>query len=257
MNKIVKIAFSIIVATLAFIAEAKIPTYTNERLQYRVTYKWGFIQKKAGSAEIKLTRDSTEFSAMLTARTQPWADRIFMVRDTLRGTMRLNDMAPTQYIKATHENGVYRHDVLDYTYNPDNTITAKSKRYKKKKNAVTERSDTTLHAPMPGTDMLSVYYLVRRLPFESMAVGTVAYANIFSGKKIEDLAVKYAGIETVKLDEVEYNCYRIDFTFSSERLKDSSAPMRAWISTEGSRIPIKLEGELPVGKIQVLWEGNN
>lgn len=238
-------------------AEAAIPTYTNEHLQYRVTYKWGFIQKKAGSAEITLKRDSTEYSATLTARTQPWADRIFMVRDTLSGTMRLTDMAPTQYIKATHENGVYRHDIIDYTYNPDNTITAKCKRYKKQKNTPAERSDTTLHATMPGTDMLSVYYLVRRLPFDSMKAGTVAYAKIFSGKKIEDLAVEYAGIETVKLDGVKYQCYRIDFTFSSERLKNSSAPMKAWISTEGSRIPIKLEGELPIGKIQVLWEGNN
>ncbi|MBE6305406.1 MAG: DUF3108 domain-containing protein [Bacteroidales bacterium] len=255
MMRLARISLLLFTSIISFMVEASIPTYTNEHLQYRVTYKWGFIQKKAGSAEITLRRDSTEFSAILTARTQPWADHIFMVRDTLKGTMRLSDMAPTQYIKATHEDGVYRHDVINYTYNPDNTITAKSKRYKKQKNTPAERSDTVLKAPMPGTDMLSVYYLVRRLPFESMKVGTVAYAKIFSGKKIENLAVEYAGLETVKLDGVKYQCYRINFTFSSERLKNSSAPMRAWISTEGNRIPIKLEGELPIGKIQVLWEG--
>lgn len=229
------------------------PDYHDEDLSYRVTYKWGLIHKQAGEANFKLKRHADNYSAILTARTQPWADRIFQVRDTLSGTMRLGDMAPILYVKSTMEKGTYRHDVIHYTYNHDNTITAKCSRYKKKKNQPAEHSDTVLNAPAPGTDMLSVYYLVRKLPFDSMKPGDVAYAKIFSGKKVEDLAVRYEGRETVKLDGISYPCYHIGFTFTSERMKNSSAPMQAWISTEGNRIPVKLIGELPVGKIQVLY----
>jgi len=57
----------------------------------------------------------------------------------------------------------------------------------------------------------------------------------------------------VKLNGHTYECYRVRFTFSVDRLQNSSAPMRAWIHTDGTRIPIKLEGELTIGKIQVLW----
>lgn len=245
----------IFLAAMAALGVCAQPQYTDEHLSYRVTYKWGLIHKQAGSAEFILKKNPHDYSAILTARTQPWADRIFQVRDTLSGSMRHSDMAPLRYVKATNEGGVYRNDVIDYTYNPDNTITAKCRRYKKAKNKPAERSDTVLTAPMPGTDMLSVYYLVRRLPFDTMKPGTVAYAKIFSGKKIEDLAVRYDGIETIKLDGKKYECYKIGFSFSSERLKNSSAPMKAWISTESDRIPIKLVGELPIGKIQVLWNG--
>lgn len=236
-----------------------IPTYTDETLIYRVTYKWGFIQKQAGSANFILRKTPDYYTARLTARTQPWADRIFMVRDTLSGHMRLKDMAPLLYDKSTYEKDDIRHDVLHYNYS-GNTVTAKSRCQRIEKNGEVFTLDTVLVAQAPATDMLSVYYLVRRLPFDSMKVGTVAKANLFSGKRIETLAVKYLGIEKVKLNGKVYECYKINFTFTSERLKESSAPMWAWIQTSGSRVPIKLVGELPIGQIQVLWndpEGKN
>lgn len=233
-------------------AFGSVPVYTDENLSYRVTYKWGIIRKQAGSARFVLKKHNDYYSAVLTARTQPWADRIFQVRDTLSGRMRTGDMAPLLYIKSTHEGGDYRHDEIRYTYSGD-LITAHCERFRVNKEGVTTVTDTTLVAKMPGTDMLSVYYLVRRLPFETMAKGTIARASIFSGKKIESLAVKYLGIETIKLNGRKYQCYKINFTFSSERMKDSSAPMWAWIRTDGARIPVKLTGELPIGQIQVLW----
>lgn len=240
------------VAALALNAYCGVPEYTNENLSYRVTYKWGIIQKQAGSAAFALRKHADNYSAVLTARTQPWADKIFQVRDTLSGNMRLGDMAPTLYVKSTHEGGEYRHDVIKYTYSGD-MMTANCERFKIDKKGRQSVTDTTLVAKMPGTDMLSVYYLVRRLPFDTMKPGTIARANIFSGKKIEQLAVKYLGIETIKLNGRKYRCYKINFTFSSERMKNSSAPMWAWISTEGQRVPVKLIGELPIGQIQVLW----
>lgn len=238
----------------ALIARAEIPTFGNEHLSYRVTYKWGLIQKQAGSAQITLRKLNDGYSAMLTARSQPWADRIFSVRDTLTGRMRSGDMSPLLYDKATHEDGVYRHDVIRYTYS-GNRIIADCERFKRNKKGITSVNDTILSAHMPGTDMLSVYYFVRRLPFDTMKPGTVTRANIFSGKKIETLAITYEGRETIKLDGKRYECFKIHFRFSSERLKDSSAPMSAWLRTDGSRIPVKLVGALPIGQIQVLWNG--
>lgn len=244
----------ILIALIAGVVTAycSAPQYTDEHLNYRVTYKWGFIQKQAGSARFVLKKHADYYSATLTARTQPWADRIFQVRDTLTGRMRLGDMAPLLYVKSTHESGDYRHDVIKYTYSGD-MMTAHCQRFRENKKGESSVTDTTLVAKMPGTDMLSVYYLVRRLPFETMKEGTIARASIFSGKKIENLAVKYIGIETIKLNGKRYKCYKINFTFSSERMKDSSAPMWAWIRTDGERIPVKLIGELPIGQIQVLW----
>lgn len=226
--------------------------FGNETLSFRVTYKWGIIHKVAGSAGIKLTRDADGYHAMLTARTQPWADRIFMVRDTLTGRMRLGDMSPLLYDKSTHEDNQYRHDIINYTYHGNRAI-ATVKRFKRLRNGKTETADTLMSALLPTVDMLSVYYYVRRLPYENMKKGSVSRANIFSGKKIEKLSITYDGDEIVELNDRKYDCYRIHFMFSSERIKNSSKPMKAWIVKTGSRIPIKLEGELPIGKIQILY----
>lgn len=226
--------------------------FGNESLSFRVTYKWGLIHKVAGSAGITLHKKSDGYHAMLTARTQPWADRIFMVRDTLTGIMRLGDMSPLLYDKSTHEDNQYRHDIINYSYHGNRAI-AKVKRYKRVRNGKVETADTIMSALLPAVDMLSVYYYVRRLPFENMKKGTVSRANIFSGKKIEKLAITYDGDEVLELNDRKYDCYRIHFMFSSERIKNSSKPMKAWIVKTGSRIPVKLEGELPIGKIQILY----
>ncbi|MBD5364858.1 MAG: DUF3108 domain-containing protein [Bacteroides sp.] len=227
-------------------------TFGNEDLSFRVTYKWGLIHKVAGSADIKLTKKSDGYHAILTARTQPWADKIFMVRDTLTGIMRLDDMSPLLYDKSTHEDKQYRHDIIHYTYHGNRAI-AKVERFKRLKNGRTETADTLMSALLPAVDMLSVYYYVRRLPFENMKKGTISKANIFSGKKIEKLSITYDGDEQLELNGKKYDCYRIHFMFSSERIKNSSKPMKAWIVKTGSRIPVKLEGELPIGKIQILY----
>lgn len=227
-------------------------TFGNEDLSFRVTYKWGLIHKVAGSADIKLTKKNDSYHAILTARTQPWADKIFMVRDTLTGIMRLDDMSPLLYDKSTHEDKQYRHDIIHYTYHGNRAI-AKVERFKRLKNGRTETADTLMSALLPAVDMLSVYYYVRRLPFENMKKGTISKANIFSGKKIEKLSITYDGDEQLELNGKKYDCYRIHFMFSSERIKNSSKPMKAWIVKTGSRIPVKLEGELPIGKIQILY----
>lgn len=231
---------------------ASVPTFGNENLSYRVTYKWGLIQKVAGSAGITLTKKSDGYHAILTARTQPWADKIFMVRDTLSGIMRMEDMSPLLYDKSTYEDKQYRHDIIKYTYHGNRAI-ANVERFKRNRNGKTETADTLMSALLPAVDMLSVYYFVRRLPFESMKKGTVSKANIFSGKKIEKLAVTYDGDERIDMNGKKYDCYKISFMFSSERIKNSSKPMKAWLLKTETRIPVKLEGELPIGKIQILY----
>lgn len=243
-----------IVSLLGFVMPLRASNieFGNEHLSFRVTYKWGLIQKVAGSADITLKKKSDGYHAVLTARTLPWADRIFMIRDTLTGNMRLQDMSPLLYDKSTHEDHQYRHDIIHYSYHGNRAI-AKVERFKRLRSGKTETADTVMSALLPAVDMLSVYYYVRRLPFESMTKGTISRANIFSGKKIEKLAITYDGDETLDLNGKKYDCYRIHFMFSSERVKNSSKPMKAWIVKTGTRIPVKLEGELPIGKVQILY----
>ncbi len=57
--------------------------FANEKLHYVISYKWGLIHKDAGEATLTLRRQGADYRIMLAAKTKPWADKIFMVRDTL------------------------------------------------------------------------------------------------------------------------------------------------------------------------------
>lgn len=79
--------------------------------------------------------------------------------------------------------------------------------------------------------------------------------TIFSGKQKETLSIKFEGIDNLNFDGTERKVYHIKFMFTSKGGKKSSDDMDAWISADSKRIPLKLEGKLPVGKVHCIFTG--
>lgn len=250
-------SFRILLTALTLLGTTCMPAhafdFANEYLQYRVTYKWGLINKNAGTASLRLERNNNgTYNALLAARSDSWADHIYSVRDTLSSVMSDIDMRPLKYVKRAHEDGKFSHDEITYTYFGSN-VHADCTRYRESKDGKITETTKQLDASVPAVDMLSIYYYMRQLNYDAMHNGQKTTATIFSGKRKETLTLTYNGIDTVNLDNTKYNCFKITFTFTSEGGKQSSSPMTAWIRTDATRIPIKIVGQLPVGKIQVLF----
>lgn len=228
-----------------------------EHLTYDVMYKWGLINKKAGSVSIHTRPQAAKkkFNAVLTGATAPWADRFFMLRDTLMGTINTTDFLPDYYEKIAHEGGAYDRDLLRYTRS-GNSVKAEATlwRRRKKETEVT-RSEQIHEAEGVTLDMLSSFYYMRQLPFQSMKKGESVKLNVFSGKKKEILTIHFQGTEDVKIDKNRYPAYHITFTFTTEGGAVSSDNMDAWISTDSARIPLLMEGKLPVGKVRAVYSG--
>ena len=117
-------------------------------------------------------------------------------------------------------------------------------------------STLKLEAQGMTVDMLSSFFYLRTLDFPSMTNGQSITVNIFSGSKKEKLKITYKGRQNVKLDGRNFDTYYINFTFTRNGV-ESSAPMSGWISTDSQRIPLKVEGSLPVGKVRALYTGPN
>ncbi len=77
--------------------------------------------------------------------------------------------------------------------------------------------------------------------------------NIFSGKRKELLHITFKGNDKVKLEDTTYPAYHLEFTFTSDGKKKTSGNINAWISADSRRIPLKLEGSLPIGKVQCFY----
>lgn len=251
MKRLIFTTLAIAFTLLNWVSAISLP---DEDLKYKVTYKWGLINTQAGRATLSLRNEDNKYTSTLIARTETWADRIYRVRDTLYSEMTPN-FTPIIYIKSAHEKGKYTRDQINYIVAGEN-YTGNCSRYRIKKGETNYSTETrTLNAKGTTVDMLSVFYYLRTLDFPTMKTGENRTINIFSGKAKELLSIKYEGMQTIKIDGTKYETYHISFKFTSEDGEKSSDDIDTWISTDNRRIPIKLEGCLPIGKIRCLYIG--
>lgn len=225
------------------------PGFADETVSYKVMYKWGLINKQAGRATITIRRDGNHYQTSLVARSEPWADKFFCVRDTLLGTMETRTLSPVIYQKMSHEGSEDKHDVVRFERR-GNTVTGHCTRRVVKKGQLRVDDSRVLTAEGATVDMLSSFYYMRSIPFDKWHAGQQSSVNIFSGKRKEILTFRYHGIEDVKVDGTTYRCYHITFIFTGDGGKRTSDDMDAWITADARRLPVQLEGKLPVGKVR-------
>lgn len=231
--------------------------FDNESLHYKVMYKWGLVNKQAGRATLTLKASPDKYYTSLTARSEKWADRFFMVRDTLKGEIMRDGFKPVIYQKRSHEGGDHKHDVVRYVYNGARVTGQCTRKAWDNKGKMTRNEERTLEAYGTTVDMLSSFYYMRNLPYQNWKEGHVVTVNIYSGKRKELLTIKYLGTENVKYDKKSFRCYKIRFQFTSDGRNKTSDDMDAWISVDTQRIPVKLEGKLKVGTVRCFYTGTS
>ena len=253
------IGIAIFLASLSFLSaeaaeSAKLPQ--SETLNYKVMFKWGLVQKQAGRATLQLIHSGNKYEATLFARSEPWADHFYSLRDTLISVMSATDFLPSHYERIAHEDGKYARDVIKIT-RTGNHFAGNSVRYRKRSSTAAMTSSTlSLNAEGPTVDLVSVFYYLRTINFASLIEGHKLTLNIFSGSRKELLTITYHGKEDLKLDNKVYPTYRISFAFTDESSSKTSDDIDTWIWANDSRIPLKLEGKLKVGKIRCLYTEN-
>ncbi len=250
-----KVKYTAWLMCVLFLSTAfRVSAFSNESLPYVISYKWGLIHKDAGEATLRLERKGDNYNVSLVAKTKPWADKVYMVRDTLLGTIRIKDMKPLSYSKIAHEKGKYSRDDIHYSHNGESS-TGHVKRLRIKKN-VPVTSEKNLSASGPVYDMLSIFYYLRQLDYSQLNKNKIYTATVFSGEKKEKVRIRSLGIEKIKLkDKTEREAYHIRFNFTREGGKKSSDDIDTWISTTPEHIPLYLVGRLPVGEVRAYYTG--
>ncbi|MBD5172994.1 MAG: DUF3108 domain-containing protein [Bacteroidales bacterium] len=245
-----------ILVCLSGVCKVMAVSFNNEQLRYVISYKWGVIHKDAGDATLSLRKQGDRYDVMLAAKTKPWADRFYMVRDTLIAKIAAdNSLTPISYSKITHEKGKYNRDEIKYTKSGNQTtgkITLH--RTSEGKPVVKEK---TLAATGPVYDMLSVFYYLRALDYSALTKNKIYVATIFSGSQSEKIRIRSLGLETIKLkDGSKREAYHIKFNFTQAGGKKSSDDIDTWISTDSNHIPLYLIGKLPIGEVRAYFVGN-
>lgn len=224
--------------------------FDNESLNYQIVYHWGLIWKHAADAklEIKDTHNG-RYEARLYARTLSWVDKVYKVRDTLYTSIEKERFIPIRYVKATHEKGHKGRDIVEFSVVNGVTL-GHCTRIRPGK------EDFTIDLTTEGDayDMLSVFYVLRRLDMQELQQKGTFQTTVFSGKRKERLDIKYVGVENIKLrDKSCHDAYHIKFSFTEEGKTKSSDDIDTWISLDDAHIPLMLRGSLPIGEVRVYY----
>lgn len=242
------------ISICSLVASASLPD--RETLSYKISYRWGLINKTAGRATFSLQKNSSnQYNAKMCARTEPWADHFYNVRDTLLSTFDASTGLPKSYKRIAHEDGSYAFDQVIFSRS-GNTSSAKCTRLRRgKSDKNLSKTETSLSAQGDAVDLLSSFYYLRNLDFSELMKGDTKTLNIFSGKRKEILKIIYNGPETIKIDGKKVSTLLVTFTFTSGSGKTTSKPIKAWLTTDGSHIPLKLVGELKIGRVECIYTG--
>lgn len=240
---------------LSFLLPLAANCMESEDFRYVVTYKWGLIQKDAGDVLITKRPKGGGYELKMVARTKPWADRIYKVRDTMISVTSKERYMPQTYNYISHQKNKYRRDDIRFVYS-GNKVTGHSVKYKEDKNGKVNRSAHELSGLGPTYDMLSVYFFLRDLDYGNMKAGDKVKATIFSGSKEENLEVRCEGKEKIQLrDKSEHEAWHIVFKFTQGGGTKSSDDINCWISATAPHTPLMIVGNLPIGQVRVHYVG--
>ena len=248
MKRFVFIVFCLLgVVSMAYATDS-------EKYNYVVTYKWGLIQKDAGDVEITKKPKGDGYELKMVAKTKPWADKIYRLRDTLISVTKKEHYRPIHYTYIAHEKNKYRKDDIRFFYS-GNKVTGKSEKYKENKKGEIEHGSHELQSDIQAYDMLSVYFFLKDINYAALKPGETVKATIFSGSKEELLTVKCEGKEEIELrDKTKHEAWHITFKFTQKGGTKSSDDINCWISTKEPHVPLLIIGNLPIGQVRVHYQ---
>ena len=218
-------------------AEFLLPFGPGEKLTYEI--HWTFIH--AGDAVLEVMPD-TEMNGVLarhfkaTAKTVPWVDKLYKVRDTMDAWTNLDVTHALRYKKDQNE-GSY-HKKVDLIFDKEKN---QSLRYAR---GVLQH---TIDQPVDVFDPMSILYSFRkRILYKTMKFK----ANVSDGKQTVVSEAFVEGMDDVEtpMGIIRSFRVRIDIKHLSGVFKKSpNAELIVWFSADQRRIPVKVRSKVKVG----------
>jgi hypothetical protein len=243
--------------TLPASAVDSLPFAPGEKLSYDIWYHWGPIWKKAATGDLSMTsanyHGQPAYKMNLACRTLSFADKVMSVRDTLNAYT-TTGVKPLYYEKISNEGSYWGHDKLRYSYPSDGRKQANVSVLRRNR----PQRDTVLWASDQPYDMLSVFYHLRTLDYSKFKMGQTVSVPIVTGRKCIFMDVKYMGRTLASLrNKKQFSAYRLYLSFRNDNnLKEDDDPIEVWLSDDTRKIPLKVQGKLPIGSLQAEYSGD-
>lgn len=222
------------------------PFKPGEKLEYRMHY--GIINAGVASLEVKAVdrkMNGRDMYHLVGLGSSVGAfDWFFKVRDRYESFVDAETTNPYLFIRRVNEGGYIINN--DYKFFQDKKLVDDAK-----------HPDKVL-VPANVQDILSAFYYARTLDFSKIKVNDVIQLYSYMDYEVWPLAVRYKGIESVKISEGTFECMRFVPIVQQGRVFKNEEDMSVYISNDKNRIPVLAQANVLVGSIKMeltSWKG--
>ncbi len=218
---------------------------TGEKIEYRVHY--GFINAAEAKVEIAkhkfVVNNRPCYKVNVTARTVGAFDLISKVRDTWRSHIDTSAIITQLFYRSIQENSFRKEEVVTFNH-AEQTATAKVRDVSK-----------TFNVPENVQDIVSAYYYLRTINFDTSEIGEIFVIPIFFEDQVYRLRVRYAGRDQIRTKFGRIRVFKLNPLLPDNRLFKGENSIRIWVSDDENKIPVKAEADLWIGAIAMDIKG--
>jgi hypothetical protein len=219
-----------------------------ERIEYRVHY--GFIN--AGEAvmeidkEIHRVNNRSCYKVDVFGRTKGFFDMVTTVRDNWGTYLDTSAIVSQRFYQSIKEGKYMKKEVIDF--DQINNVAIVNRLNNKDSTLIKKDKIETLPNMQ---DLVSGYYYMRTFNYDTMKIDQIFTVTGFYDDTTYHVNVKFLGREKLKTKVGDFDTFLMSPIMPKNSFFRGKNPIKAWISDDKLRIPLKVKAELIIGSIEI------
>lgn len=224
-----------------------------EELTYGVSYKWGAVNTEVAHAvlrldEAQLGRETVYYSDV-SARTAPFFDVFFKIREHFEGWFQKGTLVPQKCIRDTHEGTYAAYNLYNYDWE------------ERKIHAFVDMTSTgPMNLDIPLVDCLcdvpSLVYFLRQTDLSRMEEGKRYGLNFAIDDMVFHIYLTRKGTETVKVKGLgRIRCQKLFCSVVEGAVFDGKEEVKIWLTDDANQVPVVFWAPLRVGAMRGTLKG--
>lgn len=219
-----------------------------ERIEYRVHY--GFIN--AGEAVITIDEDIHQvndrpcYKIDVFGRTKGFFDMVTKVRDNWGTYLDTSAVVSQMFYQSIKEGKYLKKEVIEFDQKENIAIV----------NRIDSKDSTLIKkdsiATIPNVqDLVSGYYYMRTFDYDTMKTDQIFTVSGFFDDTTYHINVRFLGRQELKTKLGKFDTFVMSPIMPKNSFFRGKNPVKAWISDDKFRIPLKVKAELLIGSVEI------
>ncbi len=219
-----------------------------ESLTLGVSYKWGAVNTEVAQATLRLDETrlgrETIYHSDLSARTAPFFDVFFKIREHFEGWFKKGTLQPQKCIRDTHEGTYAAYNLYSYDWEARQIHAYVD---------MTSTGPMNLDIPLVDCvcDVPTLVYFIRQMDLSKMETGKRYGLNFAIDDMVFHIYLTKVGIETIKVRGMgKVRCQMLRCSVVEGAMFEGNEDVKIWLSDDANQLPISFWAPLRVGAMR-------